>query len=58
MVTSLSWRSAIVVTLSILDAKLQAKFARASYLVSGEATWSTVRLEQRALGRYSLSSLQ
>ena len=47
MVTRLFWRSAIVVNLSILDASF--KFARASYLVSGEP-WSTVRMEQRASG--------
>ena len=34
--------------LSILDARF--KFARASYLVSGEP-WSTVRMEQRTFGR-------
>ena len=34
--------------LSILDASF--KFARASHLVSGEP-WSTVHLEQRAIGR-------
>ena len=31
------------------------KFARASYLVSGEP-WSTVRKEQKAFGRFSVSS--
>ena len=44
MVTNLSCRSVIAV---LLDANL--KFARASYLVSGEP-WSTVRVEQRAFG--------
>ena len=44
MVTSLSWQSAIVV-FSILDASF--KFARATYLVSGEPR-SIVLLEQRA----------
>ena len=41
--------------LLILDASF--KFARASYLVSGEP-WSTVRLEQRACWENSMSSPQ
>ena len=41
--------------LSILDASF--KFARASYLVSGEP-WSTVRMEQRGFGEFCVSSAE
>ena len=40
--------------LSIFEASF--KFARASYLVSGEP-WSTVRKESRAFGRFYVSSV-